>query len=138
MKLARFAVYDDNEYELELGQAPRPRNSWEGFLYHICHGLIMRYPLWKVLAWSWLNRKSFQEAPIVVDLTAFADIDDTSLRVDDDEYLIHEWTGHADLMKVDYMAVRQMRCMSCGHVETPTFHASKYWRPTQGDDNAQT
>jgi hypothetical protein len=100
MKLARFAVYDDNEYELELGYAPRPRNSWEGLLYHICHGLIMRYPLWKVLAWSWIHRKSFQEAETVLDLTALADIDDTSLSVDD-EHLIHEWTGHADWIRED-------------------------------------
>lgn len=46
---------------IALGIAPRPRNAREGFLYHLCHGLLMRYPLLDVLVFSWRNRASFSE-----------------------------------------------------------------------------
>jgi hypothetical protein len=46
---------------LSLGVAPVPRNARETFIYHVCHGLIMRYPLIDILVWSWRNRNSFKD-----------------------------------------------------------------------------
>jgi hypothetical protein len=42
-----------------LGIAPRPKTVWQTLIYHICNGLLMRYPLWDILVWSWQNRYSF-------------------------------------------------------------------------------
>lgn len=44
-----------------LGIAPTPQTTWQALLYHILHGLIMRYPIADVLRWSWRNRHSFME-----------------------------------------------------------------------------
>jgi hypothetical protein len=48
-----------DENVIFLGIAPKPRNHTEAFIHHICHGLMMRYPLKDVLVWSWQNRDSF-------------------------------------------------------------------------------
>lgn len=37
---------------MHLGHAPWPRNRAEWLVHDICHGLIMRYPLWKVVGFS--------------------------------------------------------------------------------------
>jgi hypothetical protein len=48
-----------DEQTVFLGTAPKPRNQFEAFIHHVCHGLMMRYPLKDVLVWSWQNRDSF-------------------------------------------------------------------------------
>jgi hypothetical protein len=53
---------DDSDW-LMLGVAPKPRNSWQGFWYHVFHGLLMRYGILEVLVWSFKHRASFQEEP---------------------------------------------------------------------------
>lgn len=47
---------------IELGIAPAPTTVWQTFIYHFAHGLLMRYPLWDVLKFSWQNRRNFIEA----------------------------------------------------------------------------
>lgn len=49
---------------IDLGVAPMPKTVWQTLVYHICHGVIMRYPLIDVLVWSWRNRKSFTETEV--------------------------------------------------------------------------
>lgn len=56
-----WVQYPDNPDLIFLGTAPVPRNAWETFVYHVCHGMIMRYPLRDVLIWSWKNRHSFKD-----------------------------------------------------------------------------
>lgn len=46
---------------LHLGVCPRPRTTWEVFTYHLCHGLLMRYPLREVLVFSWRQRHAFRD-----------------------------------------------------------------------------
>lgn len=51
---------DGNEYILQVdypdwqpvGHIPRPRTRPGWFVYHIIHGLYMRYPWWKVLGFA--------------------------------------------------------------------------------------
>lgn len=47
-------VLDDPKW-LFMGWVPTPRTDFDWFIYHIMHGLLMRYPLWDVLVWSWRN-----------------------------------------------------------------------------------
>jgi hypothetical protein len=42
-----------------LGFAPTPHGPWVAFRHHVLHGLLMHYPLRRVLAWSWRHRRSF-------------------------------------------------------------------------------
>lgn len=56
-----YLLPDDDTF-IHLGIAPRPTTVWQCFVYHVCNGLIMRYPLAKVLVFSWRNRKSFTES----------------------------------------------------------------------------
>jgi hypothetical protein len=51
----------DDEW-VHLGFCPAPTNAWQTFCYHVWHGLLMRYPLWDILTFSWQNRFSFLEA----------------------------------------------------------------------------
>jgi len=44
---------------LNLGTCPKPTNRVQTFVYHLCHGLIMRYGVWSVLWFSWRNRANF-------------------------------------------------------------------------------
>lgn len=59
-----FALPDDDTV-IHLGVAPAPTTVWQTLVYHICHGLIMHYSLWSVLAWSWRNRRSFVDPEVV-------------------------------------------------------------------------
>ena len=59
-----FALPDDPGI-VHLGIAPAPTTTWQTFVYHVCHGLIMHYPLWSVLTWSWRNRRSFVDPEVV-------------------------------------------------------------------------
>lgn len=45
---------------VQLGIAPAPKTLWRNLIYHVCHGLIMQYPLRDVIAFAWRNRYSFQ------------------------------------------------------------------------------
>jgi hypothetical protein len=56
-----WVKYDYGDDWLLMGIAPRPKTVWQTLVYHICHGLIMQYPLRDVLIWSWKNRRSFIE-----------------------------------------------------------------------------
>lgn len=56
-----WVKYDYGDDWQLLGIAPRPKTVWQTLIYHICNGLIMQYPLWDVLLWSWQNRHSFQD-----------------------------------------------------------------------------
>lgn len=38
-----------------LGYIPRPQSHLGWFLYHLIHGLLMRYPLYKILGFAVLN-----------------------------------------------------------------------------------
>lgn len=45
---------------VHLGIAPAPKTLWRNLIHHFCHGLIMQFPLWDVIAFTWRNRYSFQ------------------------------------------------------------------------------
>lgn len=53
--------YIHDEKYISLGIAPRPQTRLQAIIYHVCHGLIMRYPLLDILVWSWRNRDSFED-----------------------------------------------------------------------------
>lgn len=55
----QWVKIDPSDNWIQLGIAPRPRNEWQNFTHHICHGIIMQYPLLDVIVWSWKNRRSF-------------------------------------------------------------------------------
>lgn len=56
---------DDSQSDvIHLGTAPKPTTVWRTFVYHVCHGLIMQYPLSDVLLWSWRNRTSFTDPQV--------------------------------------------------------------------------
>jgi hypothetical protein len=44
-------VIDSDDW-LYLGHCPTPLTRWQWFVYHIAHGLLMRYPLWKILPYA--------------------------------------------------------------------------------------
>lgn len=44
---------------VHLGWCPSPTTTRERFVYHLCHGLLMRYPFTSVLAFAWRNRKEW-------------------------------------------------------------------------------
>jgi hypothetical protein len=49
----KMFVHDiDDEDWLLLGVAPVPKTRLEIFVYHFCHGLLMHYPIIKVLLFS--------------------------------------------------------------------------------------
>lgn len=48
----------DNPAWLHMGWVPTPKTRFGWFVYHAVHGLLMRYPLWDVLVWSWKNSDS--------------------------------------------------------------------------------
>jgi len=37
---------------MEMGIIPIPQSRWRVFLYHLCHGLLMHYPLHEVIWFS--------------------------------------------------------------------------------------
>jgi hypothetical protein len=45
-------LLDDDNW-LWLGHCPAPQTRWEWFVYHVAHGLLMRYPLHKILPYAW-------------------------------------------------------------------------------------
>jgi hypothetical protein len=48
-------VYEErleDERWLGMGYVPRPRSRLGWFVYHLVHGLAMRYPWWKVLGFA--------------------------------------------------------------------------------------
>jgi hypothetical protein len=47
---------------IDLGVAPMPTTVRQTLVYHVCHGLLMRYPILDVLRFSWRNRRSFVES----------------------------------------------------------------------------
>jgi len=54
-------VKEPDSYDwMPLGIAPTPRSSWQIFWYHVGHGLVMQYPLWSILKFSWKNRHGFK------------------------------------------------------------------------------
>lgn len=58
------ALPDAQSDVITLGVAPAPKTVWQTLVYHVCHGLLMRYPLHEVLVWSWRNRRSFVEPEV--------------------------------------------------------------------------
>lgn len=44
---------------VQLGIAPAPKTLRQNLIYHICHGILMHYPLRDVLAFAWRNRYSY-------------------------------------------------------------------------------
>lgn len=60
-------VFDENDNEYEsvvyhpdwqpVGYIPSPRTRFDWFLYHLIHGLAMRYPLHKVVGFAFANTK---------------------------------------------------------------------------------
>ena len=40
---------------LPVGYIPTPRSRLGWFAYHLVHGLVMQYPVWKVIGYSILN-----------------------------------------------------------------------------------
>lgn len=44
-------ILDDDNW-MHLGYCPMPKTRWQWFVYHIAHGLLMRYPLWKILPYA--------------------------------------------------------------------------------------
>lgn len=46
-----------NDAWLPVGSIPRPRTRLGWFVYHLVHGLWMRYPLHKVLGYAFANTK---------------------------------------------------------------------------------
>lgn len=50
-----FIEIIDHPDWLEVGYIPKPRTRWGWFLYHLVHGLAMRYPVRKVLLFSVVN-----------------------------------------------------------------------------------
>ncbi len=58
MELLDDGVYikllDDPAW-LHMGWVPTPTTRLGWFVYHVIHGLLMRYPAWDVLVWSWKN-----------------------------------------------------------------------------------
>jgi hypothetical protein len=60
-------VFDENDNEYEsvvyhedwqpVGYIPRPKTRPGWFMYHLIHGLVMRYPWWKVLGFAFANTK---------------------------------------------------------------------------------
>lgn len=59
-----YAVPEPDSDWIHLGVAPMPRTTWQTFVYHVCHGFLMRYPLVDVLVFSWRNRRSFVDPEI--------------------------------------------------------------------------
>jgi len=47
---------------IDLGVAPMPTTVRQALVYHVCHGLLMRYPILDVLRFSWSNRRLFVES----------------------------------------------------------------------------
>lgn len=41
---------------IHVGWAPRPNSRLQWFVHHVCHGLLMRYPLRDVVTWAWRRR----------------------------------------------------------------------------------
>jgi hypothetical protein len=48
---------------IALGTAPVPRTPLQTMIHHVCHGLLMRYPLWSIFRFAWTNRNTFDESP---------------------------------------------------------------------------
>jgi hypothetical protein len=46
---------DNDERWLMVGHVPKPKTKLGWFIYHIVHGLAMRYPLLAVIRWSFAN-----------------------------------------------------------------------------------
>lgn len=40
-----------------VGLIPSPRGRFGWFLYHLVHGLVMRYPWWKVIGFALANTR---------------------------------------------------------------------------------
>lgn len=57
----QWVCVDYGQDWVHLGIAPRPKTQWQAFIHHIAHGVLMNYPVWDVLVWSWKNRDSFEE-----------------------------------------------------------------------------
>lgn len=56
----------------QLGVAPIPKNRWEGFWHHLFHGLLMGYPLFEIIIFSWCNRASFVKPPAIIEVIGSA------------------------------------------------------------------
>lgn len=52
----------NDERFILLGICPAPLGycPWRTFRHHVLHGLLMGYPLWSVLRWSWRNRRGWE------------------------------------------------------------------------------
>lgn len=47
---------------MRLGVCPAPRTTWETIRYHAGHGLVMGYPLLRILWFAWRNRRSWRSS----------------------------------------------------------------------------
>lgn len=56
-----FKLPEFNSEWIHLGIAPVPRNVRQTFIYHLCNGLLMQYPLWSVIRYAWRERHSFKK-----------------------------------------------------------------------------
>lgn len=52
---------------LPVGNIPAPRTRFGWFMYHLIHGLVMRYPLWKVLGFAISNTKPGEDVDMNVE-----------------------------------------------------------------------
>lgn len=52
---------DDSRY-VHLGFCPTPTGARQTFIHHMCHGIMMGYPLFDVLAYAWRHRYPAQSA----------------------------------------------------------------------------
>jgi hypothetical protein len=50
-----------------VGHVPAPRTRLGWFLYHLIHGLVMRYPLHKVIGFALMNTKVSDDVEVVGD-----------------------------------------------------------------------
>jgi hypothetical protein len=66
-ELTREVIEQDGKWFIEyypqhknlwfLGHALRPTTTWRNFLWHLCNGLLMQYPVLSIMVYSWKHRK---------------------------------------------------------------------------------
>jgi hypothetical protein len=45
------------ERYIDMGTCPTPQSTWQTFWYHVAMGSLMHYPVWRVVAFAWINRR---------------------------------------------------------------------------------
>ena len=60
---ALYFKYIDDPAWLHVGYVPRPRSRFAWFVHHLVHGLVMRYPLHKVIGFAIFESKMEEDEP---------------------------------------------------------------------------